>query len=470
MLPVKCSTRRSGAAKTDELSTLYDKVARVAPRLLDRKARLLLAVSGGIDSMVLLHVLQRLATTHGWQLTVAHLNHKLRGRSSDADERLVERVARESKLPLVVERADVRAMAQSGKQSLEMAARQVRHAFLATVAKENRIGTIVTAHHADDQVELFFLRLLRGAGADGLSGMEALSTSPVDPSVKIARPLLGFTRAEIEEYAHTERVRWRKDASNDSVDHLRNRVRHKLLPLIERQFQPAVRQLVLRTIELLEPEADFSAATALQWLREPGPPFDKLHVAVQRRVLQIQLIRQGISPDFDLIEWMRAHAGKPCTVESGKDAHRTRDGQVVVSAHTRPRFSDDEVVLVLAPRQGRVVFDTVEIHWRIRTVRSTPKVKQRSGVESFDADAVGDRVVLRHWRRGDRLQPIGMAAAVKIQDLFTNARVPRIERHQRLIATTAGADVFWVEGLRISEKYKLRPQTRHVLDWRWHRL
>jgi tRNA(Ile)-lysidine synthase len=91
-------------------------------------------------------------------------------------------------------------------------------------------------------------------------------------------------------------------------------------------------------------------------------------------------------------------------------------------------------------------------------------------VESFDADAVGDRVVLRHWRRGDRLQPIGMAAAVKIQDLFTNARVPRIERHQRLIATTAGADVFWVEGLRISEKYKLRPQTRHVLDWRWHRL
>ena len=161
------------------MSTLFEKVALVAPRLLARKARLLVAVSGGIDSMVLLQVLQRLATTHGWQLTVAHLNHKLRGRSSDADERLVETVARESKLPVVIERADVRAMAQSGKQSLEMAARQVRHAFLAAVAKENGIGTIVTAHHADDQVELFFSeiiarrggrRLVRDGSAEHIAG------------------------------------------------------------------------------------------------------------------------------------------------------------------------------------------------------------------------------------------------------------------------------------------------------------
>jgi len=452
------------------LSTLFEKVALIAPRLLDRKARLLVAVSGGIDSMVLLHLLQRLAAAHGWQLTIAHLNHKLRGRSSDADQRLVETAARELKLPVVIESAGVRAMAKSGRQSLEMAARQVRHAFLAAVAKENGIGTIVTAHHADDQVELFFLRLLRGAGADGLSGMEPLSTSPADPSIKIARPLLEVARAEIEEYARSERVRWRKDASNDSVDHLRNRVRHKLLPLIERQFQPSVRKVVLRTIALLEPEADFSAAAALQWLREPNPPFDKLHTAVQRRVLQIQLIREGISPDFDLIERMRAHAGKACSVESGKEAHRTIDGRVIVSARARPRFSDDALELALSRKQGRILFEAVEIHWRIRTVRSAPSLKRRSGMESFDAEAIGDGVVLRHWRRGDRLQPIGMAAAVKIQDLFMNARVPRADRHQRLLATTAGGDVFWVEGLRISERYKLRPQTRRILEWRWHRL
>jgi tRNA(Ile)-lysidine synthase len=469
-LHAKCWTDATVAAKTKPLSTLLEKVAAVAPNLLGRNTRLLVAVSGGIDSMVLLHVLQRLASAQGWQLTVAHLNHKLRGRSSDADQRLVENTTRELKLPIVLERGDVRAMAKSGNVSIEMAARQMRHAFLAATAKENGIETIVTAHHADDQVELFFLRLLRGAGADGLSGMEPLSTSPADPEIKIARPLLDVTREGIEHYARAEGVRWREDASNDSMDHARNRVRHKLLPLVRREFQPAIREVVLRTIELLEPEADFSATAALQWLRQPDKPFDKLHKAVQRRVLQIQLIRQNISPDFDLIEWMREHAEKPCTIETGKEARRTVNGQVIVSANVAPKFSDDAVELVLARKQGRVVFDAVEISWRIRTVRTSPRVKRQSGVETFDADAIGDSIVLRHWQRGDRLQPIGMPAAAKIQDLFTNAKVPRSERHQRLLAATAGGEVFWAEGLRISERHKLRAETRRVLEWRWRRI
>jgi tRNA(Ile)-lysidine synthase len=458
------------AVKTKPLSTLLNKVAAATSNLLSKNARLLVAVSGGIDSMVLLDVLRRLARDQAWQLTIAHLNHKLRGRSSDADQRLVESVARELKLPVVVERGDVRALAKSGKVSIEMAARQVRHAFLAAMAKENGIETIVTAHHADDQVELFFLRLLRGAGADGLSGMEALSTSPADPDVSIARPLLGVTRQEIERYARTEGVRWREDASNDSTDHLRNRVRHKLLPLLSAEFQPAIREVVLRTIELLEPEADFSATAALRWLRQPDTAFEKLHKAVQRRVLQIQLIRQQISPDFDLIEWMREHAERPCTVESGKEVHRRADGQVIVSTNAAPKFSDDAVELVLARKQGRIVFDTVEISWRIRAARNSPELAARPGIERFDADAVGGCIVLRHWRRGDRLQPIGMAAPVKLQDLFTNAKVPRSERHRRLLAATVQGDIFWAEGLRISERHKLRPQTRRVLEWRWRRL
>ena len=470
MLRVKCSTRKAAIAKTKPLSTLIEKVSTAAPTLFGRNARLLVAVSGGIDSMVLLAVLHGLARDQGWRLTIAHLNHKLRGRSSDADQRLVEGVARKMKLPIVVERGDVRGLAKSGKVSIEMAARQIRHAFLAATAKENGIETIVTAHHADDQVELFFLRLLRGAGADGLSGMEALSTSPADSALRIARPLLGVTRDEIEHYAQAQGLRWRKDASNDSVDHLRNRVRHKLLPLLSAEFQPAIREVVLRTMELLEPEADFSATAALRWLRQPDTAFEKLHKAVQRRVLQIQLIRQQISPDFDLIEWLREHAERPCTVESGKEVYRRENGQVVVSANAAPKFSDDAVELVLARKQGRIVFDAVEIFWKVSATRSSPKVAGRPGIERFDADAVGDRIALRHWQRGDRLQPIGMPAPVKLQDLFTNAKVPRSERHRRVLAATAQGDVFWAEGLRISERHKLRPQTRRVLEWRWRRL
>jgi tRNA(Ile)-lysidine synthase len=226
----------------------------------------------------------------------------------------------------------------------------------------------------------------------------------------------------------------------------------------------------LRTIELLEPEADFSSAVALQWLRSRDHPFDRLHKAVQRRVLQIQLIQQGLAPDFDLIEWMRKHPGKPCSIDSGKGVQRTPKGEVIVGANRPPKFSADAIELVLARRQGRIVFDTVDVHWRIRTLQKSPGVNYRNGVESFDADTIGDQVILRHWQPGDRFQPIGMKAAVKVQDLFTNAKVSKAERHQRLLAATPHGDIFWVEGLRISERHKIRPQTRRLLEWRWRRL
>ena len=449
---------------------LLEKVDAIAPKILGRKSRLLIAVSGGVDSMVLLHALHRLAPTHAWSLIIAHLNHRLRGQSGDADERLVKNAARGLRLPIIAQRADVRALAKSGNQSIEMAARHVRHAFLAAAAKENRIETIVTAHHADDQVELFFIRLLRGAGTDGLSGMEPVSASPADPNVRIARPLLGVTRAEIQEYARAERIAWREDASNDSLNHLRNRVRHKLLPLLKRDFQPALREVILRTIELLEPEADFSAAAALHWLHDHDQPFERLHKAVQRRVLQIQLIQQSLAPDFDLIEWLRAYPGKPCCVEGGKAVHRTREGDVIVSGETPPTFWVRSVEVVLAKKQGRVIIGPVAISWRVRNVSVSPRLTSESGVEFFDANTVGDEIVLRHWQPGDRFQPIGMAAAVKVQDLFTNAKVPRSERHRRLIAATPRGEIFWVEGVRISERHKIRAQTCRILEWRWRRL
>src|SRR5215207_5955872 len=169
-------------------------------------------------------------------------------------------------LPIIAERADIGAMAGQAKGSIEMVARRVRHAFLARVVREQRGQTVALAHQADDQVELFFLRLLRGAGADGLSGMEPVAASPVDPKVKLVRPLLSVARAEIEEFARRERIPFREDASNRSTDHLRNRIRHELLPLLEHNFQPAIRSVVLRTMELLRADAEFSWRAALEWL------------------------------------------------------------------------------------------------------------------------------------------------------------------------------------------------------------
>jgi tRNA(Ile)-lysidine synthase len=209
-----------------------------ARKLLPERHAVLVAVSGGLDSMVLLHLLAGLAPDHGWRLAVAHFNHRLRGRSSDADERLVRKAADTLGLPFISDAADVRKYASAHKLSIEMAARQLRHGFLARVARKRGIRTIALAHHADDQVELFFLRLLRGAGGEGLAGMKWKNPSPRHPGIQLVRPLLDCTKSELAAWARRERIPFREDASNASLKFQRNRIRHELLASPNSSLKP----------------------------------------------------------------------------------------------------------------------------------------------------------------------------------------------------------------------------------------
>ena len=209
-----------------------------------------------------------LSMRHGWNLTVAHFNHQLRGRSSDADEKLVRKTAAALKLPFVVARADVRKFAGKSKLSIEMAARKLRHEFFARAARERNISVVALAHHADDQVELFFLRLLRGAGGEGLAGMKWRSPSPVDGKITLIRPLLDATKAELREFARENtRFAFREDATNARLDLPRNRVRNELLPLLRRRYQPALTRTILRLMEIVGAEAELVGETAQQWLK-----------------------------------------------------------------------------------------------------------------------------------------------------------------------------------------------------------
>ena len=239
-------------------------------RLLLRGQKILVAVSGGVDSMALLRVLHLLAPKNRWRISVAHFNHRLRGRASDADERLVRKTAAAMKLPVFAESADVKAFAAKSKLSLEMAARKLRHEFLARVARQNKIKTIALAHHADDQVELFFLRLLRGAGGEGLAGMKWRSPSPADKTISLVRPLLGFSKAELLEFARENKIQFHDDATNFSGDFLRNRIRNELLPLLRKNYQPGLDKAVLRLMEIVGAEAEFVGEAARQWLDKPA--------------------------------------------------------------------------------------------------------------------------------------------------------------------------------------------------------
>ncbi len=437
-------------------------------RLIRRGESVLVAVSGGLDSVVLLEVLRRLAPAHGWKLMVAHCNHQLRGRSSDADEKLVARIAAKWKLPLVVGRAPVRPFAARHGLSLEMAARQLRHEFFARSARKRGVKTIALAHHADDQVELFFLRLLRGAGGEGLAGMKWSNLSPGDPAITLIRPLLGCAKAELRKFADREALAFREDASNASLDFLRNRIRHELLPLLVKRYQPALVRTTLRLMDILSAEAEFVTQTAEAWLRKKRrPPFERLPVAIQRRCLQLGLFKLGVDVDFDLVERLRAAAEQPVAVNPPMSVCRDAAGKVRLRPIGPIAFNPRRLTVDLTRERGTVVFGRLKIAWEIQARRGSVPPRRRVATEYFDADKVGPSIVLRHWQRGDRYRPIGMTASVKLQDLFGNQKVPRAERHRRVIAATAQGEPVWVEGLRIADLFKLDTGTVRRLKWKW---
>jgi tRNA(Ile)-lysidine synthase len=267
--------------------------------------RYLIGVSGGRDSVALLHDLVDVGYK---KLIICHLNHELRGRSSNADARFVERLAAKYDLDLAIRSANVRTLAKKKKLSIETAAREARYKFFAKVAKQKRCRTIFLAHHADDLVETFLLNLFRGAGLAGLSAMPEVSIRRIDGvDLTIVRPLLGIWRDEIDKYVREHRLKFREDASNKNLVPLRNRLRRRIVPYIEKQFGRKVRMSIWRAatiaaeeekiLETLLPRT-LSGTTALSVQSLGAMP-----LAVQRRTLH-EWLRASDVPglSYDLIE------------------------------------------------------------------------------------------------------------------------------------------------------------------------
>jgi tRNA(Ile)-lysidine synthase len=439
-----------------------------------RGERLVVAVSGGVDSMVLLHLLKGLAAGFGWKLSVAHFNHRLRGRASLADEKWVRATARRLRLACDVDQGDVRKHAQRTGVSLEMAARQLRHAFLARCAKRRRAGIVVLAQHADDQVELFLLRLLRGAGGSGLGGMKRLGASPVERRLTLFRPLLEASKAELLEFARSKQIKFREDASNALPEFDRNWVRLKLLPQLQSRY-PAAARTLRRSMQLVQADAEVVGTFAREWLTGVGKGnFTDLHEAVQRRVVHEQLIALGAEPDFGSVEWLRSNLGQPLTLAPAVAVVLRASGRLERHNPSPRKFIGKtlslKVPVGMGRASGRAVFSGVTLKWTVSPRAKRPFPIRREGVEWFDAERIGPEIRLGHWQAGDRFQPIGMPKSTKLQDWFINRKVPAAQRREIILARTEQGTIFWVEGQRIGEAAKIGMDTQWVLEWCWKRV
>jgi tRNA(Ile)-lysidine synthase len=437
-------------------------------------ARILVAVSGGADSMALLHVLKSLAPQRRWRLTVAHLHHGIRGRAAGRDASFVKAASRALRLPCVVGKADVPALALRDGVSIEMAARRARYAFLARTAGRAHAEVVVTAHTADDQVETFFLKLFRGAGRGALGGIRAVVPLvelapgvPVPPGQKVVRPLLGACRGEILDYLRRHGIVWREDDSNADPVYLRNRVRHELLPLLEQGYSAGIREVVRKAMDVLAAEEawlDVLTRDLADRCRAGvvlnGPMLAAHPLAARRRVIRLWLVEAGVPEalvDFDRVASIDGMLSR----KAGSQSMDIGMGYRVIRSYTRLSVGQGDAPVVFRARlqvPGETVIPEIGVRVTASLGREIALVRgARPGAlpatATVDAGVLGRRVmVVRSRKAGDRMQPYGMTGTKKVQDILVDAGVPRGER-DGVPVFECGGEIVWIPGYRIAGRW-----------------
>ncbi|TAN38439.1 MAG: tRNA lysidine(34) synthetase TilS [Verrucomicrobia bacterium] len=436
------------------LACVHNNLRRYA--MIQRGDLVVVAVSGGADSVALLHVLHRLHI----KLAVAHLHHGIRGAAADADAAFVRRLAHRLGVPLIEERVDVPARAKADGISLEMAARVARYAFFARAAKQLGAAAVAVAHTADDQAETVLLRLARGAGSQGLGGMEPVSHRD---GLKIIRPLLKIPRAALIAFLKEHRLRWREDATNCDPHFLRNRVRHEILPLLEKRLNPQIRTALLRTAEVLREENGLLDELTGRALFPNAPKDSTVSVkkltawplALQRRALRLWLMHAGLPAehlDFEAVE---------AALTLLKSTRGTRSVEIGDGWRVMRRY-DQVAVENTAPAAAPQWELQIKSHRGVVKEKPTQPGQLPSHATLSAARVGKSPLVVRVARPGDRLAPFGLNGTKKLQDIFTDAKVPRDQRDQIPVVECRG-EIVWLPGYRVARGWEVPTARSHSL-------
>jgi len=453
-------------------------------QLISGDKKLVVAVSGGPDSVCLLHILAKLQKELKVRLHVAHLNHQLRGAESEADADYVSDLARQLGIPATIEGRDVKGYQAQQHLSLEEAAREVRYSFLTQVAKSIGADRVAVGHTMDDHIETILMHLIRGTGTRGLRGLQPYTEwkSKTD-SIIIIRPLLEVSHQETEDYCQSHNLKPRLDASNLSLSPLRNRIRHQLLPLLK-SYNPGIAEALLRTGQIAGDDIDFlDKEVARLWdgvaqEREKTivldkEKFDLLPPALKRYLLRTAAERLlGSAKDIEMrhIEEMMSALNKP----AGK--RLSLPGGLIFSLeYNRYLLASDSAALSPFPIlkgefQLKIPGETVLQGWRIEAaiINREEMPEKDNFIAYLDWSKTSDRLVVRSRRRGDRFQPLGLAQPKKLNEFMIDAKIPRAWR-QRIPIVCSPSQILWVVGWRIDERVKVGEDTKRILYLKFER-
>jgi tRNA(Ile)-lysidine synthase len=430
------------------LSKLKEHLSQNLPFLQEKK--LLIAVSGGIDSMVLLHLFQQL----NYKVAIAHCNFSLRGDESDSDEKFVRDYAVQYYIKLHVTTFDTKRFASDSKVSIQIAARQLRYTWFNELLENERLDYLLTAHHLDDSVETFLINFTRGTGLEGLVGIP-------ENNDNIIRPLLPFTRAEIEAYATENSILWREDSSNASTKYLRNKIRHDVVPVLK-SLNPSFANSFTQTIASLKQAQSMVEDAAVIIYRQVVTDFDN-----QKRIDILQLKRL---PNYKayLYQWLN-----PLGFTAWEDVYNLVDataGKYVTSANYR--ILKDRDVLIVEPIQSidlsvYEIAETTEqialpIALNLKVVDSNDAVATKGSV-FVDKELIKFPLLVRKWQEGEYFYPAGMnGLKKKVSKYFKDEKMSLSDKENTWILCSEN-DIIWIIGKRGDERFKVTDATTQIL-------
>lgn len=435
--------------------------------MFDKGDKVIVAVSGGPDSIALLHSLYTRSSEFGITLHVAHLNHGIRGEASNLDEQFVKEFADDLGLSCTTKSVDIPGMKSQMQTCMEDAARVVRYKFLQDTAAMFDANKIAVGHNADDRAESVLLNIIRGAGIDGIGSIRPIRGN-------IVRPLLHTTRREIEEYITENTLPFRVDETNMDTSYSRNRIRHELLPMLESGYNPEIRAALVRLADIASDTSEYIEQAAYQakagmiyrdgWDAEL---FAQLPFAIQRQILRSEIESlKGDLKDVSLeqidrvLDTLRANEDFKITLPTGhiyavRQAERfaIELGQLV---ETIEHFDRPLVVPGITHTPESCCFISAEI------VENPVPSKLPNDEAMIDCESIKGALKARSVRPGDRIIPLGMSNRKKLQDVFVDKKTPRQKRAKAMVVAD-DEKILWVAGIISSETGKISPATRRAV-------